>query len=270
MRISPISPLITKASPPPNSRPAPPGEAARALQVAGLRHRYGERLALDGVGFSLACGALAVLLGPNGAGKTTLFSLITRLYDRQQGEIAIFGQDLRGHSSAVLARMGVVFQQRTLDLDLTVRQNLHYHAALHGIARREAAGRIDEELARIGLSQRADSRVRQLSGGEARRVEIARALLHRPQLLLCDEATAGLDIPGRQAILERVRSLSHEAGVAVLWATHLIDEVRPEDRVILLHRGRCLADGRAEDVAHEAGADGIGAAFTRLTREAGR
>jgi ABC-2 type transport system ATP-binding protein len=253
------------------ARPGPPGATAwpPALAVADLRHRYGSRVALDGIGFSLASGELAVLLGPNGAGKTTLFSLVTRLYDRQSGSIAIFGADPRREPSRALSAMGVVFQQRTLDLDLTVRQNLAYAAALHGLAASDAEARMAEEIARSGLQTRAQERVRRLSGGEARRVEIARALLHRPRLLLCDEATAGLDIPGREAILARIRALAEEEGVAVLWATHLIDEVRPRDRVILLHQGRILADGTAERVAQEAGAGSIGAAFTGLTRGSG-
>ncbi len=244
--------------------------APPALDIGELRHRYGSRTALDGVGFALAPGELVVLLGPNGAGKTTLFSLITRLHDRQSGSIAIFGADPRREPQAALSAIGVVFQQRTLDLDLTVRQNLRYAAALHGMASAEASRRIEEEIGRAGLAGRAGERVRRLSGGEARRVEIARALLHGPRLRLCDEATVGLDIPGRQAILERVRTLADEEGVAVLWATHLIDEVRASDRVILLHRGRILADGPAERIAEEAGAGTIGAAFTSLTREADR
>ena len=243
-------------------------QASPALAVEGLRHSYGERLALEGISFSLAPGEIAVLLGPNGAGKTTLFSLITRLYDRQSGRIEVFGADLAREPSAALRRIGVVFQQRTLDLDLSVEQNLRYAAALQGLSRAEARTRIHAEIARAGLAERAKERVRKLSGGEARRVEIARALLHRPQLLLCDEPTVGLDIPGRQAILERVRALSEE-GVTVLWATHLIDEVRPRDRVILLHRGRIQADGPAEEVAAKAGVASIGAAFTSLTRGAG-
>lgn len=244
--------------------------ATPALTIGDLRHRYGSRTALDGIGFALAPGELAVLLGPNGAGKTTLFSLITRLHDRQSGSIAIFGADPRREPRAALSAIGVVFQQRTLDLDLTVRQNLRYAAALHGMPAAETSRRMNEEIERAGLSGRAGERVRRLSGGVARRVEIARALLHGPRLLLCDEATVGLDIPGRQAILERVRALVEEEGVAVLWATHLIDEVRASDRVILLHRGRIVADGPAERIAEEAGAGTIGAAFTNLTREAGR
>ena len=258
-----------RASPAPATGMAATTGAPPAIAVEGLRHRYGERVALDGVSFSLAPGELAVLLGPNGAGKTTLFSLVTRLYDRQSGVIEIFGADLAREPSAALRRIGVVFQQRTLDLDLSVSQNLRYAAALQGLSKAEARERIDAEIGRAGLAERAEERVRGLSGGEARRVEIARALLHRPRLLLCDEATVGLDIPGRQAILERVRALAEEDGVTVLWATHLIDEVRPRDRVILLHRGRILADGPAEDVAAKAGAASIGAAFTSLTRGGG-
>ncbi len=244
-------------------------ELAPALAIADLRHRYGDRVALDGVGLTLGAGELAILLGPNGAGKTTLFSLITRLYDRQSGAISVFGSDLRQDPTTALSNIGVVFQQRTLDLDLTVLQNLRYAAALHGLARGEARARITAEIERAGLAGKANEKVRRLSGGETRRVEIARAMLHHPALLLCDEATVGLDIPGRQAILDRVRALSAEDGVAVLWATHLIDEVRPADRVILLHRGRILADGPADEIAREADVASMGEAFTKLTRAAG-
>jgi ABC-2 type transport system ATP-binding protein len=245
-------------------------DASPALAIADLRHRYGDRLALDGVGFTLGPGELAILLGPNGAGKTTLFSLITRLYDRQSGAIAVFGSDLRHDPTTALSKIGVVFQQRTLDLDLTVLQNLRYAAALHGLPRAEARSRIAAEIERSGLTGRADEKIRRLSGGEARRVEIARAMLHHPSLLLCDEATVGLDIPGRQAILDRVRGLCTENGAAVLWATHLIDEVRPGDRVILLHRGRVLTDGTAERITREAGVASMAEAFTMLTRGADR
>ena len=123
-------------------------------------------------------GAFTVLLGPNGAGKTTLFALITRLYHAHAGRIAVFGRDFRDDPQAALARMGVVFQQPTLDLDLTVEQNLFYHTALHGMARVVAAPRIAAELERVGLLDRRRERARLLSGGQRRRVEVARALLH--------------------------------------------------------------------------------------------
>ena len=161
--------------------------------------------------------------------------------------------------------IGAVFQQRTLDLDLTVVQNLRYHAALHGMRPAVAKARIDAELRRVGLLDRMDDRVRALSGGQMRRVEIAGALLHDPKLLLLDEPTVGLDIGSRQAILDHVHELCREQGLGVLWATHLIDEVGPEDRVIVLHQGRVLAEGAAADVTRNAGATTIRDAFTRLT-----
>ncbi|MBC7801819.1 MAG: ATP-binding cassette domain-containing protein, partial [Gemmatimonadaceae bacterium] len=176
------------------------------------------------MGFTIQPGDFTVLLGQNGAGKTTLFALITRLYHASHGRIAVFGTPFRDNAAAALARMGVVFQQSTLDLDLTVEQNLAYHAALHGMAGAVAAPRIRDELTRVGLADRARDRVRLLSGGQKRRVELARALLHGPALLLLDEPTAGLDMESRGFLLDHVRRLCREQGLAVLWATHLIDE----------------------------------------------
>ena len=206
-----------------------------------------------------------MLLGQNGAGKTTLFSLATRLYGNRSGAIRVYGYDVREQSTQALARIGVVFQQRTLDLDLTVLQNLHYHAALHGMARGLAKQRIELELARLELSERAGDKVRQLSGGQLRRVEIARALLHQPRLLLLDEPTVGLDIGSRQAILDHMRHLVSEEQLGLLWATHLIDEVAPGNNVVVLHEGRVLAAGALDDVLRQAGAGDIREAFTKLT-----
>lgn len=250
-------------TPDPNS--AAQTEAPTALAVEALSHRFGRRLALDAVSFEIRPGVFTVLLGLNGAGKTTLFSLVTRLYTAREGAIRVFGHDVARRPSQALARIGVVFQQRTLDLDLSVLQNLLYHAALHGMARGRAKQRAEAELERIGLAERAGDKVRQLSGGQFRRVEIARALLHEPPLLLLDEPTVGLDISSRQAILDHVRALIRERNLAVLWATHLIDEVGPEDRVIVLHHGAVLADGPTGGVIAQAGAGDIREAFTTLT-----
>ena len=241
---------------------------APALSVQGLTHRFGRRTVLDSVEFAVLPGAFAVLLGPNGAGKTTLFALIVRLYHPDAGRIAVFGRDFRADPGAALARMGVVFQQPTLDLDLTVAQNLHYHAALHGMTRRLAAERIATELERIGLADRSRDRVRQLSGGQRRRVELARALLHEPSLLLLDEPTSGLDLESRRFLLHHVRTLCAERGLAVLWATHLIEEADGDAEVIVLHQGRVLAHDSADGVVAGAGASGLEDAFKRLTRVA--
>ncbi|MCX7646214.1 MAG: ATP-binding cassette domain-containing protein [Rhodobacteraceae bacterium] len=219
------------------------------LSVAGLSFRYGARAALEDVSLEVAEGAFCALLGPNGAGKSTLFALLTRLLVAPRGRIAVAGVDLARAPTAALARIGVVFQQPTLDLDLTVRQNLRYFAGLHGLSGRAAEARIVAALDRLGMAERAGEKVRALNGGHRRRTEIARALVHRPSVLLLDEPTVGLDAASRAALVEHVHRLCAEEGLTVLWATHLTDEVRPGDRLVILHRGRVLRDGIAGEIA---------------------
>ena len=237
---------------------------APALEIRGLSYSYGRRKALAEVSFELSPGRFVVLLGPNGAGKTTLFSLVTRLFAKQAGSIRVFGHDPARAPGAALSMLGVVFQQRTLDLDLTARQNLVYHAALHGMSFHDGARRAREELSRAGMSGEIDRKVRQLSGGQLRRVEIARALLHEPRLLLCDEATVGLDIASRAELLRYVRSLVSERQLAILWATHLIDEVEPDDPLVVLHNGRILRRGMSRDIQGESASADLTEALTRL------
>ena len=231
--------------------------APNALVVREVSHAYA-RTALDKVSLEAAAGEFVVLLGLNGAGKTTLFSLIAGLLNLQQGSIEVLGNHLPQQREGALCATGFVFQQPALDLDLTVAQTLRYHAALHGLPRREAGQRIEEELARFDLTGRTGDLVRTLSGGQRRRIEIARSLLHRPRLLLLDEPTVGLDVPNRRAILERTRRLCREQNVMVLWATHLLDEVRDGDRIVMLHKGRiardfaCSASNRVADRFAEA------------------
>jgi ABC-2 type transport system ATP-binding protein len=246
---------------------ATPKATVSALSVENVSHAYGTRVALDQVSFDVAPASFTVLLGLNGAGKSTLFSVITHLYVSRSGAVRIFGRDVARESSAALARLGVVFQQRTLDPDLSVAQNLAYHGALHGVGARETRERGAIQLARVGLADRAHDKVRFLSGGQMRRVEIARALLHRPRMLLLDEPTAGLDIKARAGILEVVRSLVADEGIGVLWATHLVDEIRDDDHVVVLHKGRVLAHGASRSIVSAAGAPSIGEAFTSLTRD---
>ena len=240
-----------------------------ALSIEGVSHCYGARQALVDVDFTVSPARFTALLGLNGAGKSTLFSLITRLFGIQRGHIGIFGHDVAHAPGEALRRLGVVFQPRTLDLDLSVMQNLLYHAALHGIARRDARERGREVLARLGLADRAGSKVRDLSGGQMRRLEIARALLHRPRLLLLDEATIGLDVRARADILNHIRQLIAEQGISVLWATHLFDEIGSSDDLVILHQGRVLARGKVAQVIADAGGNDINTAFMRLTGSAG-
>lgn len=244
--------------------------AAHALEVKDVSHRFGEYQALDHVSLTVPRGAFSVLLGLNGAGKSTLFSLITRLYDNVTGEIRILGDDVRRRPSLALQKLGVVFQSRTLDQDLSLTQNLTYHAALHGIGTFEARRRAQQALETVGIADRAKDKVRNLSGGQARRVEIARSLLHRPGLLLLDEPTIGLDIDSRESVIDIVRGLVASRGLGVLWATHLIDEIAPSDLVTALHRGRVLFSGSVPGLLATTGKPDIAAAFRALTGTAGQ
>jgi len=237
-----------------------------ALEITGLSFAYGNKKALDDVSFSVSSGECAILLGPNGAGKSTLFALITRLYDSREGRIALCGYDIKRQSLQALAKLGVVFQQTTLDPDLSVTQNLRYHAALHGIGRKDADRRIQEELERLNMYERRGEKVRQLNGGHKRRVEIARALLHHPSLLLLDEPTVGLDMPSRQAIVAHVHELVKQRQLAVLWATHLIDEIADDDSLVVLHKGQIKAQGKLAAILQTTGATDAGQVFQRLTQ----
>ncbi len=218
------------------------------LSVSNLSYAYGARQALDGVSFDVAPGAFCALLGPNGAGKSTLFALLTRLFTSPDGEIEIAGKALGRSPLAALAAMGVVFQQPTLDLDLTVHRNLAYFAALQGLGRRLAEQRIGHVLDQLSMAERAHEQVRALNGGHRRRTEIARALLHQPKVLLLDEPTVGLDAASRRAITDHVHQLAKDSGLTVLWATHLTDEVQPDDRLVILHQGKIRADGIAHEI----------------------
>jgi ABC-2 type transport system ATP-binding protein len=238
-----------------------------ALTVRDVNFSYGAKKALDQVSFEIRPGQCTMLLGPNGAGKSTLFSLITRLYDTPTGRIELCGYDIKKQTRQALANLGIVFQQTTLDMDLSVLQNLRYHASLHGMSRKLAAQRIREELERLDMFERRNEKVRQLNGGHRRRVEIARALLHKPALLLLDEPTVGLDVPSRTSIVDYVHSLAYTGNIAVLWASHLIDEIYPDDCLIVLHKGKIKAAGSVDEVLQTTGTSMIKDAFFRLTQE---
>jgi ABC-2 type transport system ATP-binding protein len=245
-------------------RPVGTGTGVAALDVAAVSHSYGRKQALSDVSFSIAPGTFAVLLGLNGAGKTTLFSLISHLYDTRHGVIRIFGHDISRAPGEALRRLGIVFQARTLDLDLSVYQNLSYHTSLHGIGSAEARRRIDAVLETVEMAGRLHDKARSLSGGQMRRIEIARALLHRPPLLLLDEATVGLDVQSRAGILANVRNLVKTEGISAFWATHLIDEVDESDHAVVLVEGNLVANAGVSDIVRSTGTKNIGEAFSTL------
>ncbi len=242
-------------------RPVGHGETP-GLSVQSITHRYGRKTALSDITFKLEKGTFCALLGPNGAGKSTLFSLLTRLFVPDSGRIEIDGYSIADNPGKALSKIGVVFQQPTLDLDLTVWRNLKYYSALHGLAGREAERRIMTALERVSMTERVKEKVRALNGGHRRRMEIARSLIHDPSVLLLDEPTVGLDAATRQSITSHVHDLAADQGLTVLWATHLVDEIRDEDHVVMLHMGEICANGLARQIAGDAS---LSARFLELT-----
>jgi ABC-2 type transport system ATP-binding protein len=236
-----------------------------ALLLDNVVKTYGPIRAVDGVSLAVRPGEFIALLGPNGAGKTTLFQLLSGLFVAESGRIEVMGHDMARDPVPALARLGIVFQQPTLDLELSVTANLLFHAGLHGIPHATARGRIEKELTRIGLLERAHDKAAQLSGGNRRRVELARALLHEPRVLLMDEPTVGLDPQSRSDLLKLMLGMRGERAVAVLWATHLCDEVPDADRVIVMHRGKVLADTTPAQLVAAAAAASIEEAFLAMT-----
>ncbi len=238
---------------------------APALLLDKVVKTYGPIRAVDGVSLKAQAGEFIALLGPNGAGKSTLFQLLSGLFTADSGRIEVMGHDMSRDPVPALAELGIVFQQPTLDLELTVTANLLFHAGLHGMPRSTALARIEEELAHLSLADRAHDKTAQLSGGNRRRVELARALLHRPRLLLMDEPTVGLDPASRSELLKQLLAMRRERQVAILWATHLCDEVPDADRVIVLHRGKVLADTTPPKLIETSGKASIEEAFLAMT-----
>ncbi|WP_158769655.1 ABC transporter ATP-binding protein [Paraglaciecola sp. L1A13] len=235
-----------------------------SITVKDVSFRYGPKVALDSINLQVTSG-INIILGPNGAGKSTLFSLLTGLLCPSCGAIDVNGLSFDKQHSSIMQSMGVVFQQSTLDLDLTVQQNLLYFASLHGIAPDKALKNIESMLVELALNDRLQDKVRTLNGGHRRRVEIVRALIHQPQVLLLDEPTVGLDIESRALILKHVRALGDRDSLCVLWATHLIDEIRPSDSLVVIHSGKIKAQGVTEPLCQENQVDTVSQLYRKLT-----
>ncbi|MDR6889777.1 MULTISPECIES: ABC transporter ATP-binding protein [Variovorax] len=235
------------------------------LRTIDLTKRYGTRTALRSLSLQLAAGQFVALLGPNGAGKSTLFQVLTGMFAADEGEVEVAGHSLRRSATAALRHIGVVFQQMSLDLDLSIRRNLLFQADLHGLPRRLAEERIAAACERLNIDADLNRKVRELSGGNRRKVELARAGLHRPAVLLMDEATVGLDPKSRQDLLAALRADVRERGVCVLWATHRVEEAEEADRVLVLHKGSLLADGTPAEVSQLLGGATLEAGFIART-----
>ncbi len=235
------------------------------LSVVSIGKSFGKRKALDSVSLNVAAGEFVALLGPNGAGKTTLFQILSGLFTADQGQAVIDGADIASASIEALSHLGIVFQQPALDLDLSVTANLQFHADLQGLVRAEAKRRIASCLASFRLTERAHDTARVLSGGNRRKVELARALLTQPKLLLMDEATVGIDPASRMQLIADVKALCRDRKMAVLWATHLVDEAAGADRIVVMAKGRVQFDGLAEQLIARQQCATLTDAFLSLT-----
>jgi len=211
------------------------------LSVDGLRHRYGDTLALDGLTFRVRRGEIFGLLGPNGGGKTTLFRILSTLLAPSSGRATIDGHDVVREPQAVRRAIGVVFQSPSLDVKLTVRENMVHQGHLYGLHGAALDARIDEMLSRVAMRERAGARVETLSGGMRRRVDLAKGLLHRPALVLLDEPTTGLDPGARLDLWSYVTEARKRDGLSALITTHLMEDAERCDRLLIIDRGRVVA-----------------------------
>lgn len=238
---------------------------APVMEFAGVTKSYGALKALDDVSFAIRKGEIVGLLGPNGAGKSTLFQLASGLFAPDGGSVSVFGAGYRDASSHILGRLGVVFQSRSLDLDMTTRANLRFHGQLFGLSGGQLARRIYDVASFLDIAELLDRLVRTLSGGNQRRVEIARALLNEPRLLLMDEPSVGLDTTARLALVNHAGRIRQARGTSILWATHLVDEVEGADRILLLDKGRITYQGSPAELIARAGVATLSEAYVALT-----
>ncbi len=237
------------------------------LEINNIKKYYGSFLALNNICLKLKPNELVVLLGPNGAGKSTLFSIITGLASADSGECFINGNNVASQSIGALKSLGVVFQQPTIDLELSVKENLLFHSRLHGLRVASLKKIIESELHENGLEKKLNNKVRTLSGGERRKVELIRSLLHEPKMLLMDEPTVGLDPSSRVDLLKKILSLKKTVDLSILWTTHLVDEAEKADKIIILNKGKIIAIGSSKEILGLARENNLEKAFLKLVKE---
>ncbi|SPE34488.1 Nod factor export ATP-binding protein I [Candidatus Sulfopaludibacter sp. SbA3] len=225
------------------------------IQVQNLTHRYGDRVALSKVSFEVKKGEIFGLLGPNGGGKSTLFRILSTMMVPTEGSVSLAGHDVVRDPAAVRRQVGVVFQTQSLDKALTVEENLRAQGHLHGLSGKTLTDRMSGDMEKLGLADRRKDIVDTLSGGLRRRVEIAKALLHKPQVLLMDEASTGLDPAARRDLSRHVEMLRTEEGVTILLTSHILEEADRCDRLVLLHQGNIVAQGTPQELRSSIGGD---------------
>ncbi len=238
-----------------------------SLKIHSLSKNYGTLRALDNISLELSAGEYVALLGPNGAGKTTLFQILTGLFVADKGEVKINEFNIKNDAVKALAQIGVVFQQITLDMDISIIENLKFHSSLHGISSSEFNKISETELKQVNLWDKRNDKVRSLSGGQKRKVELARSLIHKPKLLLLDEPTVGLDPKSRRDLLEYVIELKKEKQMIILWATHLVDEAEKADRVIILDQGKIIKIATPTEIKKQTKEKNLHDAFVKMTTQ---
>jgi ABC-2 type transport system ATP-binding protein len=226
-----------------------------AIVIEDLCYQYGTRTALAGISLQVERGEMFGLLGPNGGGKSTLFHILATLRPASTGQVQVLGYPLPQAADAVRPRLGVVFQHPSLDPKLTVRENLTHHGHLYGMHGKPLRQRIQQVMQRLGIEERRNDLVEILSGGLQRRVELAKALLHEPALLLMDEASSGLDPGARRDFTAHLEHLRDQDGVSILLTTHTLEEAEHCDRVGILHQGELVAVGTPEALKSRLGGD---------------
>jgi ABC-2 type transport system ATP-binding protein len=240
------------------------------IQVKNLTHRYGDRVALNNISFAVREGEIFGLLGPNGGGKSTLFRILATMMVPTEGSAVIAGHQVQQDPAAVRRGVGVVFQTQSLDKALTVEENLRGQGHLHGLSGATLRERMESAMERLGLKDRRKDLVETLSGGLRRRVEIAKALLHRPKVLLMDEASTGLDPAARRDLSRHVETLRDREGVTILLTTHILEEADRCDRLVLLHQGNIVAEGSPRELRSRIGGDVVVLESPNVEELAGR
>ena len=237
------------------------------LSISNLNKSYDSFLALNNVNLNLNCGEYVTLLGPNGAGKSTLFSILTGMLSPDQGDCVINGFSIKSQSVNALKAIGIVFQQPTIDMELSILENLNFHARLHGLKLHKLRQEIYSQLKVNKLDNKTKNKVRTLSGGERRKVELIRALLHKPKILLMDEPTVGLDPKSRKDLLYKILSLKKNNNLTTLWATHLVDEAENADKIIVLNYGKILFFGEPNELQKKTRTKSLSDAYFKITEK---